>query len=36
VNLWDFMHKAAHAWIAKTVPPSLLPQSMPVAVAPTG
>ena len=36
VNLWDFMHKAVHAWIAKTVPPSLLPQSMPVAVAPTG
>jgi transposase len=36
VNLWDFMYKAVHAWIAKTVPPSLLPRSMPVAVAPTG
>lgn len=36
VNLWDFMHKAVYAWIAKTVPPSLLPRVMPVAVAPTG
>jgi transposase len=36
VNLWDFMHKAMHAWNAKTVPPSLLPRLMPVAVAPTG
>lgn len=36
VNLWDYMHQAVHAWIAKTVPPSLLPRMMPVAVAPTG
>ena len=36
VDLWGFMHKAVHAWIAKTVPPSLLPRLMTVAVAPTG
>jgi transposase len=30
VDLWDFMHKAVRASIAKTVPPSLLPRLMPV------
>ena len=32
VNLWDFMHQAVHAFIAKTAPPSLMPR----AVVPTG
>ena len=32
VDLWDFMHKAVHAFIAKTAPPSLMPR----AVVPTG
>lgn len=36
VDLWDFMHKAVNAFIAKTAPPSLMPRPMPVAVAPTG
>ena len=36
VDLWEFMHKAVHAFIAKTEPPSLMPRPMPVAVAPTG
>ncbi len=36
VDLWDFMHKAVHAFIAKTAPPSLMPRPMSVAVAPTG
>jgi transposase len=36
LDLWEFMHKAAHAFIAKTAPPSLMPRPMPVAVAPTG
>ena len=36
VDLWEFMHKAVHAFIAKTAPPSLLPRTgSPVAV-PTG
>lgn len=36
IDLWDFMHQAVHAFIAKTAPPSLMPQPMSVAVAPTG
>jgi transposase len=36
VDLWGFMHKAVHAFIAKTAPPSLMPRPMPVAVPPTG
>ncbi len=36
VDMWDFMHKAVHAFIAKTAPPSLMPRPMSVAVAPTG
>jgi transposase len=36
VDLWEFMHKAVHAAIAKTVPPSLLPRLMTVVAAPTG
>ena len=38
VDVWDFMHKAVHAFIAKTAPPSLMPvpQAMPLAVVPTG
>ena len=36
VDLWDFMHKAVHAFIAKTVPPSLMPRAMPLAAVPTG
>ena len=36
VDLWDFMHKAVHAFIAKTAPPSLMPRAMPPAVVPTG
>jgi hypothetical protein len=36
VDLWEFMHKAAQAFIAKTVPPSLLPLPVSVAAAPTG
>jgi transposase len=36
VDLWDFMHKAVHAFIAKTTPPSLLPQPALVAAVPTG
>jgi transposase len=36
VDLWDFMHKAVHAFIAKTAPPSLMPHAAPVAVVPTG
>jgi len=34
VDLWDFMHKAVHAFIAKTAAPSLMPR--PSSVAPTG
>jgi transposase len=36
VDLWDFMHQAVHAFIAKTAPPSLMPRPTTVAVAPTG
>lgn len=36
VDLWDFMHKAVHALIAKTAPPSLMPRATPLAVVPTG
>jgi transposase len=36
VDLWDFMHKAVHAFIAKTAPPSLMPRATPLAVVPTG
>jgi transposase len=36
VDLWDFMHKAVHAFIAKTAAPSLMPRAMPMAVVPTG
>jgi len=32
VDLWDFMHKAVHAFVARTAPPSLMPQD----AAPTG
>jgi len=32
VDLWDFMHKAVHAFIAKKAPPSLMPR----AIVPTG
>ena len=36
VDLWEFMHKSVHAFIAKTAPPSLMPRPSWVAVAPTG
>ena len=36
VDVWDFMHKAVHAFIAKAAPPSLMPRTIPVALAPTG
>ncbi len=36
VDLWEFMHKAVHAFIAKSTPPSLMPRQASVAVAPTG
>jgi hypothetical protein len=36
VDLWDFMHKAVHAFIAKAAPASLMPRPISVAVAPTG
>lgn len=36
VDLWDFMHMAAHAFIANTAPPSLLPRTGPPGGAPTG
>lgn len=36
VDLWDFMHQAVHAFIAKTAPPSLMPRAIPLAVVPTG
>ncbi len=36
VDLWEFMHKAVHAFIAKTAPPSLMPRPISVVVAPTG
>ena len=34
VDLWDFMHRAMHAFIANTAPPSLMPRAP--AAAPTG
>ena len=36
VDLWDFMHKAVYAFIAKTAAPSLMPRPISVPVAPTG
>jgi transposase len=36
VDLWDFMHRAVHAFIANTVPPSLLPRAGPPLAAPSG
>ena len=36
VDVWDFMHKAVHAFIAKTAPPSLMPRSGLPAAIPTG
>jgi transposase len=36
VDLWDFMHRAVHAFIAKTAPPSLMPRPGPSATVPTG
>ena len=36
VDLWDFMHKAMYALIAKTAPPSMMPRPTVVATAPTG
>ena len=36
VDLWDFMYKAVHAFIANTAPPSLLPRSGSSGVVPTG
>jgi transposase len=36
VDLWEFMHKAVHAFIAKTAPPSLMPRAIPLAAVPTG
>jgi transposase len=36
VDLWDFMHKAVHAFIVKTAPPSLMPRPISVVVEPTG
>jgi transposase len=36
VDLWDFMHKAVHAFIANTAPPSLVPRTGPPVAAPTG
>ena len=36
LNLWDFMHKAVHAFIANTVPPSLIPQTGQQSAIPTG
>lgn len=35
-DVWEFMHSAAHAFIASTAPPSLRPRVGPVAVAPGG
>ena len=36
VDLWDFMHKAVHAFIANTAPPSLLPRTGSPLAVPTG
>jgi transposase len=35
-DLWDFMHRAIHAFIANTAPPSLVPRPVPVPMPPTG
>jgi transposase len=35
-DLWEFMHSAVHAFIANTAPPSLLPSTTTVAIAPSG
>jgi transposase len=35
-DLWEFMHSAVHAFIANTAPPSLMPNTGPVAAVPTG
>ena len=32
VDLWDFMHRAVHAFIANTTPPSLMPRAPPAAI----
>jgi len=36
VDLWDFMHRAVHAFIANTAAPSLLPRAEPARLVPTG
>ena len=36
VDLWNFMHKAVHAFIANTAPPSLLPRTGSPLAVPTG
>lgn len=36
VDLWDFMHKAVHAFIANTAPPSLMPRTGSPLAVPTG
>ena len=36
VDLWDFMHKAVHAFIANTAPPTLMPRSAHPGAVPTG
>lgn len=35
-DLWEFMHQAVHAFIAKTAPPSLMPQPATLSAVPTG
>jgi len=35
-DLWEFMHSAVHAFIANTVPPSLMPRAGQIAAVPTG
>jgi transposase len=36
VDLWEFMHKAVHAFIANTAPPTLMPRSGRPGAVPTG
>jgi len=36
VDLWDFMHRAVHAFIANTAPPSLLPRAGSPLATPSG
>jgi transposase len=36
VDLWEFMHEAVRAFIAKTTPPSLMPRCTSLAAVPTG